>query len=182
MHSSARGSDSTIASKVDTVAPRPRQGKLRPPSGVKFTPASTRPSSAAVRSASGPVASVVRSSVASWNTINTPSRETRRSNSKASTPSATASWNDASVFSGACARLPRWPITGRARGSRRIIGQASHSASSSVSPQRPRVQVPGGGFARINVTLSVHLLHAPASERLALHPFPSRRGSRLASR
>ena len=110
------------SSKVESLTPRPRHGNVRPPSSVNLAPASRPFSSVTVLRATGPLPLVVRSSVSSWITTSAPSRVTRRSNSTASTPSATAWRNDSSVFSGAWARLPRWPMTGLARGSSRIMG------------------------------------------------------------
>src|SRR5678815_3871207 len=50
-----------------------------------------------------------------------PSAVTRTSNSRASAPAATACASDSIVFSGACARFPRCPITGWASGARRMF-------------------------------------------------------------
>ncbi len=79
--------------------------------GVKRHRASTRASSSAVRAETGPLASVVRSSVASWMTTGTPSAERRTSHSKPSAPFAIARVKASAVFSGPIRAPPRCPNT-----------------------------------------------------------------------
>ena len=63
--------------------------------------------SAADRAAIGPVASVVRSSVASWQTTTSPSDDKWTSSSRPSAPAARPASNAGIVFSGPRARPPR---------------------------------------------------------------------------
>ena len=74
---------------------------------VKRKPASTRDSSAAVRAGTGPDASVVRSSVSSWQTTTTPSGDRCTSISSPSAPAARPRSKAAIVFSGPSAQPPR---------------------------------------------------------------------------
>ena len=85
--------------------PWPRNGWV--PCAANRYPASTRASSRASSASTAPGRSVVRSSVASWWTTTTPSRDTRTSSSIPSAPSASPLSNAAIVFSGASAAPPR---------------------------------------------------------------------------
>jgi len=74
--------------------------------------------SAAVVDATAPVPSVVRSTVASWITMTTPSRLWCTSSSMRSLPSAMALWNASRLFSGQRAAPPRCAamrVTSRSR-------------------------------------------------------------------
>ncbi len=76
----------------------------------KSTPASISFSSSHVRSATAPRALVVRSKVSSWIKTGTESLVSLTSNSTQSAPSSWARRKPSSVFSGALAAAPRWPI------------------------------------------------------------------------
>ena len=103
------------SSRRGTRIPRPRNGKLLPPSGENVKPASAASTSAIPSSAIVPVRSVTRSRRSSWNATSTPSRVRWASVSRYLYPSATATSNAASVFSGASPAPPRWAARDRPR-------------------------------------------------------------------
>src|SRR5688572_14324161 len=113
-------------STVGTRMPWLRYGYVLPPSGVNRAPASSSRSRRKDMLAIAPSPDVVRMTVASCITTGTSSAVTCTSSSMASTPCSIARRKDGSVFSGASAEAPRWPITGWAVVSRRIMKRARY--------------------------------------------------------
>ena len=139
--------------------PCPRKGWVRPPSGEKWNPASSRWSSARVCSAMRPSPSVQRCSVGSWETTSSPSRVACRSSSRMSVRQRSTALRKARrVFSGASSAPPRWAMcrVGRrpSRKGWRMGGSVCSSAArrralpSAVPPGVLPAQAGGGGGIR----------------------------------
>src|SRR5439155_18277587 len=111
---SCAASDSA-SSRVGTISPAN--------SGANQLPASHRRIAARVCAETRPRPVVVRSSRPSWHSTSSPSPVSRTSNSTQAQPSSLARRSPASVFSGARAAAPRWPIT-QSRGTGARDGQA----------------------------------------------------------
>ena len=101
------GKDARTSRRSGGDTPRPRQGKVRPASGVKPNPASRARTSASVRASIVPGDPVRRVVSSSWKTITSPSAVRCTSVSNASAPRRAACSKAGRVFSGRRRAPPR---------------------------------------------------------------------------